>query len=262
MDVLPFPRRSSDRTRDRTKSVSQPAPKSRRAVKAQQGANLRPKGRRTIYNPAKTDCANAARIPAWDESLIEPPPSIAPLGPFDRHFDRNHSLAITPRWIQTQGLRVLVTPRVLGGSTKFVRKSSGRVSFALPCACSSLLQPPEIPQTARRDCSNWSRITRESRWVKAYLSPPDPTIRRKSSSPTDSRMADTKTSRLPGGTTIPSPRTALASCVPWSAVARTGRPLANIPVSLEGITRSAASARCGRRWISAKFSRSFSRSDG
>ena len=41
--------------------------------------------------------------------------------------------------------------------------------------------------------------------------------------------------------------TTCATWVPWSAVAITGRPLESIPVSFDGITRSAAPARCGSR---------------
>ena len=44
----------------------------------------------------------------------------------------------------------------------------------------------------------------------------------------------------------PAPVQRISSSVPGLAIAITGRPLANIPVSFDGITRSAASARCGR----------------
>ena len=57
----------------------------------------------------------------------------------------------------------------------------------------------------------------------------------------------------------PSPETTWATWVPGSAVAMMGRPLESMPVSLEGMTRSAAPARWGRRWMSAALRRSLRR---
>ena len=52
----------------------------------------------------------------------------------------------------------------------------------------------------------------------------------------------------------PRPATTDQTSVPSAAVATTGRPLARMPVNFDGITRSAASARCGSRWMAAMIS--------
>src|ERR1700752_2237437 len=75
MGGLPFQQHSTDRTRDLARSVLQPAPKSRKTVKVRPGANLRPRYRRAIYLPARTDSANGAIVAAQEMPLIGSPPS-------------------------------------------------------------------------------------------------------------------------------------------------------------------------------------------
>jgi len=59
--------------------------------------------------------------------------------------------------------------------------------------------------------------------------------------------AENSAGMSPGSTAMPRERTAAATWVPSPAVATTGRPLASMPVSFEGMTRSAAPERCGSR---------------
>ncbi|MNX92178.1 hypothetical protein D3C86_1243070 [compost metagenome] len=65
-----------------------------------------------------------------------------------------------------------------------------------------------------------------------------------------------------GGVSNPQCATTPASSVPRAAPHTTGRPLASMPVSLDGMTRSAAPARCGNKWMSAVFSSAPRRSAG
>jgi len=60
-------------------------------------------------------------------------------------------------------------------------------------------------------------------------------------------MAATSAAGSSGATTNPKRATDAAICVPGAARATVGRPDAIMPVSFDGITRSAAPASCGRR---------------
>src|ERR1017187_7003619 len=113
-----------------------------------------------------------------------------------------------------------------------------------------------------RSSSNCSRTCCFPRCPTAYSRAARPRRRRSSLSSASCKTAACSAPASSGGTTRPRPSTTSATWVPGCAVAITGRPLASMALSREGITRSAALARCGSRWMSAAFSRSLRRSSG
>ena len=85
------------------------------------------------------------------------------------------------------------------------------------------------------------------KFASAYTLPAAPKVVRKFLFPAKTVIASTKAVAFSGSITKPRSDTTEANSVPTFAIAITGRALANIPVNLDGITKSAASARCGSK---------------
>lgn len=107
----------------------------------------------------------------------------------------------------------------------------------------SVESPSRLDKTAERSAACF----------RLSLSPGIPRVR---------STASAKTVASPGATTIAAPHANSASSVPSSAVTTIGLPLASIPPSFDGSTRSAAPLSCGRAWRSAILRNAFSREYG